>query len=209
MQKSTLLISAIIVLSLSPYARAIDREASMIDTLSIETTQYDSGDSLGVSLWGETVTATRQRNWAILLGGSIGTLWPDRGDGLDYWELGLGMKYYPRRNTSATVRGLYRELDLPDRPDILTAEFFIKHRLIPAEETVSPFVRAGIGSRVIERIPEPDTDEDFSETIFLFGAGCDFMMAENFAIVFESTWYRVEETQDWWLGSIGMQYYWE
>lgn len=196
-------------------SRAIDRDARMIDTIALESTYYNSGDSFGGSLWGETATAAPNENWAILLGGGLGTIWPDGGDGVDYWEIGLGMKYYLVQDTSIAVAATYRELDMFDDPDVLTGELTLKHRFVPADDPVSPFARAVIGMRTVETIPEPEIDEDFTEMILALGIGCDFMMADNFAFVFESVWYVTEElgddeeSPDWWLGRIGMQYYWE
>jgi hypothetical protein len=213
MQKRFFLFTVAVCL-LAVAAPAIDRGASMVDTISVEGIQHDGGDSLGGSLWGETVTATKEQQWAILLGGGLGTLWPDLGDGIDYWELGIGVKYYLLRETSLALITSYRELDMTDDPDIFTTEFTLKQRIIPAEEAISPFVRAGLGTRTVEYIPEPDIDDAFTEMILSFGVGVDFMMADNFAIVFESVWYLTEEldedeTPDWWFGRIGMQYYWE
>lgn len=214
MQKLKVLSAITILLSVALGASAIDRDARMIDTISVDGIQYDGGDSLGLSLWGETVTATREEIWAVLFGGGLGTIWPDSGDGIDYWEIGLGMKYYLLQDTSLALVGTYRELDMPDDPDVVTTELTLKHRFVPADEAVSPFLRGGIGTRKVEYIPEPSVDDDFTEMILSVGFGVDFMMADNFAIVFEGTWYVTEkldddETPDWWIGRVGMQYYWE
>jgi len=215
MHKREILSSIVILLSVAAIAPAVDRDAEMVDTISVETMQYDDGDSLGLSLWGETATAMDEKKWAVLFGGNVGTIWPDMGDGIDYWEIGLGMKYYVLQDTSLALVGLYREVDQPDDPKILTADLTLKHRFVPAYETVSPFIRGGIGARTVEYTSEPDVGvNDFSEMIFSFGLGIDFMMTDHFAFVFEGTRYITEkldedETPNWWIGRVGMQYYWE
>jgi hypothetical protein len=202
------------VLVVASSAFAIDRDARFIDTVSLETTRYDGGDSLGGSLWAETATAAKSGDWAVLCGGGLGELWPDGGDSILYWEVGLGLKHYLAVDTSISVLGTYRELDIQDRPDILTGLGFVKHRLVPPDDDISPYIIAGAGLRQVEYIPEPPVDDDFTELLIFGGLGCDFMMAKNFAIVFESVWYRTEEldddeTADWWQGRVGMQYYWD
>ena len=124
------------------------------------------------------------------------------------------MKYYVFQDTSLALTWTYRELDISDRPDIMTGLLELKHRLIPAYETVSPYLLGGFGARRVEYIPEPEVDDDFSEMIFSFGLGIDFMMNDHFAFVFEGTWNITEaideeETPDWGLFRIGMQYYWQ
>ena len=213
MKTRSVVMAGVLAAAMSTAAFAIDRDARMIDTVWGEATVYDGGDSLGLSLWSETATAEPEGRWAILAGGALGTVWPNAGDGVEYWELGLGLKHYLARDTSLSLLGLYRELDTEDRPDLRRATATMKHRLMPAADPVSPYVIAGAGLQTVEDIPEPTVDTDFTELLLVGGAGVDFMMAENFAIVFEGAWYITqeldgEESEDWFLGRVGMQYYW-
>ncbi len=71
MYKKVTLLASLTLLSLAIIAPAIDRDARMIDTISIVGTTSDHSDSLGGSLWGETVTSKDNDKWSILFGGSL------------------------------------------------------------------------------------------------------------------------------------------
>lgn len=211
MYKKITLLASLILFSLVIVAPAIDRNAHMIDTISIEGTTSDSGDSLGCSLWGETVTSKENEKWAILFGGSLAKLWQDNEESAGYWNIGLGVKYYLLTSTSFAITGEYLERDYSSRPDIKTGSLDFKHRLLPAEDDISPYLLAGIAIRTVEYI---HFDDDYTELIYSLGTGVDFMMAENYAITFEASWNMTAEMGDdassdnWLMGRVGMTYYW-
>jgi opacity protein-like surface antigen len=212
MNKKITIASSLILLSVITIAPAIDRGARMIDTISIEGTTSDSGDSLGGSLWGETSTSAENEKWAILFGGSLAKLWPDKEENANAWNIGLGVKYYLLPSTSMALTGEYMERDFQGKPDIKTGKLNVKHRLLPADDDISPYLLAGVGIRTVEYI---HFDNDYTELIYSLGMGIDFMMAENYAITFEGTWNMTAEMGDdtssdnWLMGRIGLTYYWD
>ncbi len=212
MYKKITMLSTLTLLSLVVIAPAIDRGARMIDTISIVGTTADNSDSLGGSLWGETVTSKENDKWAILFGGSLAKLSVDNEESANYWNVGLGVKYYLLTSTSIAITGEYLERDYSGKPDIKTGLLSVKHRLLPADDDISPFLLAGVGIRTVEYI---HFDNDYSELIYSLGAGVDFMMAENYAITFEATWNMTAElgdnfsSENWLMGRIGMTYYWD
>jgi len=211
MNNKIALLSSFILFSLVIISPAIDRDVRMIDTISIVGTTSDSGDSLGGSLWGETVTSKENDKWAILFGGSLAKSWQDNEENANYWNIGIGVKYYLLPSTSIALTGEYLERDYSGKPDIKTGILTVKHRLLPAEDDISPFLLVSIGMRTVEYI---HFDDDYSELIYSFGAGVDFMMADNYAITFEGTWNMTAELGDntssdnWLMGRVGMTYYW-
>jgi hypothetical protein len=194
---------------------ALDRDARMIDTLAVEVGSYKQGETIGLSLWGETAAGGPEGRWAILFGGAAGEVWPDAGDDYAYWKVGLGMKYHLFQDTSLALIGAYMEFDYPDLPDIISGELLLKHRFVPADEWVSPYLLAGATIRNVEKVPEPATDEDFGEMVISVGLGCEFMINREFSFLFEGSWNETyelsdgHELPDWWLGVFGMRYYWK
>ena len=211
MYKKITVLSSLALLALAIVAPAIDRDARMIDTISIVGNTSDSGDSLGGSLWGEITTSAENDKWAILFGGSLAKLSLDNEEGANYWDIGLGVKYYLLTSTSFAITGEYLERDYSGKPDIKTGRLDFKHRLLPADDDISPYVLAGIGVRTVEYI---HFDDDYTELIYSIGAGVDFMMAENYAITFEASWNMTAEmsgddsSDNWLMGRVGMTYYW-
>ena len=212
MYKKSTVLSLLIFLSLAVIVPAIDRGAHMIDTIAIEGTTSDNGDSLGGSLWGEVVTSKENEKWAILFGGSFANLWADNEPSANYWNIGLGVKYYMLTSTSIALTGEYLERDYSSKADIRTGKVDVKHRILPADDDISPFLLAGIGIRTVEYI---HIEDEYTELIYSLGAGIDFMMADNYAITFEASWNMTAELDDdtssdnWLMGLIGMTYYWD
>lgn len=211
MYKKITLISSLILLALVITSPAIDRGARMIDTISIEGNSSDHNDSLGGSLWGEVTTSAENDKWSILFGGSLAKLTSDYRDSSSYWNLGLGVKYYMLRSTSVAITGQYLEADYSGKADMKTGKVDFKHRLLPADDDISPFLLAGAGIRTVDYLYN---DSEYTELIYSLGAGVDFMMAYNYAITFEATWNMTAELGDdqssdnWLMARVGMAYYW-
>ena len=211
MYKRIAFISSLVLISLTTIAPAIDRDARMIDTISIVGNTSDSGDSLGGSLWGEITTSAENDKWAILFGGSLAKLSMDNEERANYWDVGLGVKYYLLTSTSFALTGEYLERDYSGKPDIKTGKIFFKHRLLPADDDISPYLIAVAAIRTVDYIHH---DDEYTEFVYSLGAGVDFMMAENYAITFEGIWNMTAEMGDdassdnWLMGRVGMTYYW-
>ncbi len=211
MYKKSVISALCIVFFSAIYSQAIDRDARMIDTISLIGTSSDHTDSLGASLWGETVTSKDNEKWAILFGGALANLWQDNEESSSYWNLGIGVKYYLMTSTSIALSGLYTERDYSGKPDIKTGRVDVKHRFLPADEDISPYMLLGVGVRTVEYL---HLDDDYNEFIYSIGGGIDFMMADNYAISFEATYNMTAElgdnysSDDWLYAGVGMKYYW-
>ena len=212
MYKKITLISSLILLALVITSPAIDRDARMIDTISLEGNSSDNADSLGGSLWGEVTTSAENDKWSILFGGSLAKLTSDYRESSSYWNIGIGVKYYMLRSTSVALTGQFLEADYPGKADMKTGKVDFKHRLLPAEDPISPFLLAGAGIRTVDYLYY---SSEYTELIYSLGAGVDFMMANNYAITFEASWNMTAElgddqsSENWLMGRVGMTYYWD
>ena len=216
-------------------SHAIDRGASMIDTVSFDWEELDDVDGYGGSVRVENMLMPQREDWSILVNVGLGVLSPrptstttTAADGtttttssgsrdVDYWTAGLGLKFYLTPITSFSAVGSFTEYDLRggDR-DAKAATFTAKQRLAPADEQLSPYVKASYSVR--SRTSFSRTDEDtssFSENVFAVGGGFEIGGAENFTFVFEVLVVEADNSEDeaeeldGWMGSIGMQYFWE
>ncbi|MBT3192192.1 MAG: hypothetical protein HN341_06520, partial [Verrucomicrobia bacterium] len=87
--------------------QAIDREASMIDTLWFQGASYDHSDYAGLRLTGETQIQDCGGEWAILAGIAAGELSMDEGETYDSFGLSLGIQYYVSSLSTLAVIGSY------------------------------------------------------------------------------------------------------
>jgi len=202
-------------------ALAIDRDAAMIDELNVEGTSYDDADYFGVSITVENVMAAASGNWALLAGVGMGEL---EFDGMatenDAVWGGLGVKWYMTPVTGISIMGTWRELDYSGFEDVeilgVTGE--LKQRLLPATMAISPYVKA---AATFQEVDHPAgylnlaTAGTFTELIVSAYFGCEFMMNESMAWVFEAGLSESEDfedgddTQDGFLARLAMRYYWD
>jgi hypothetical protein len=215
-----LLAGLAILLGLNLGAFAIDRDARMIDTVSLNVANLSDADSIGGSLWGETSTANPDQKWAILLGGGYDEISPDRGANIDAWTLGLGVKYYILPVTSVSGVGTYTQYDQTDTDDkdAKAASVSLKQRLMPADAPVAPYAKGTFTwrhrSTFSEALPQPEGDA-FSEVLLTLAAGVEFEMRKDFTIIFEGGYVIANasndhaEDLDGAIGTVSMQYYWK
>ncbi|MCE9614418.1 MAG: hypothetical protein K8T26_09090 [Lentisphaerae bacterium] len=208
-----------ILLGMCVGAYAIDRDARMIDTVSLNLASLNDADSIGGSLWGETATAVERQDWAILFGGGYDEISPDGADNIEAYTIGIGLKYYLLPVTSASAVGTYTRYnqgDLEDK-DAKAATVSLKQRLTPAEDAFAPFVRGALTwrnrSTFSSALPQPEEDS-FSEVLLAVTAGIEFEMRSDFTFIFEGGYQEADESNDntedldGILGSVSMQYYW-
>lgn len=210
---------------------AIDRGARMIDTISVDVEELDDVDSAGISLWGETLLAPEREDWALICGGGVGTLSPDTTvavspetgalvesatRNVDFWTIGIGLKFYLAPPTSLSAVGTYAEYEQGGiERDAKGVTFTAKQRLLPADSALSPFVKGSYMLRDRSSFSDVGTQGSFSENLIALGGGIEFGAGENFSFVFEAA--RVEsdnsengdEDLDGWRGSFAMQYYFD
>jgi hypothetical protein len=208
--------AGLLILAVARPAAATDRDARMIDTLAVQADVFDDGDAAKATLWSENAIASYGRNWAFLVGGGAGRIAPDNGRDVDFWEAGLGLKYYISLLTSVAVTGTYGAYyDLPGDPDVRTGALALKHRFVPADEPVAPYLAGVFGYRSVDEPYDGSTTEDYAELLVTAVLGCDFMLTDALAIVLEGAFTHAEEvsgefdTPDTWSGSIGLKGFWD
>lgn len=214
----------VVLLGVCGSTQAIDRDARMIDTVALNVANLDGADSIGGSLWGETAIAAPRQDWAILFGGGYDEISPDYSSNIEAWTFGVGLKYYLMPLTSLGALGTYsfydqkNAADNTDDKDAKAATAFVKQRFLPATDPLSPFARVSLTYR--ERSTFSDNDpalanESFSEDLFQFGGGVEFNMNTEFSFVLELGYIIANasddntEDLDGFVGSLGMQYYWD
>ncbi len=202
-------------------ASAIDRGARMIDTAALNVAELDDVDSIGGSLWVENVFAVPNADWAMLAGVGYDEISPDGSDNVEAWTLGLGLKHYILPVTSVSLIGAYtrfnEENGAPER-DTKAATVTLTHRLLPADEPISPFLKGALTWRDRSTFSdfEPQPEEDsFSEVLVTLGGGAEFAMGPAFTFVFDVGLVIADqsadgaEDMDGVVGSVAMRYYFD
>ncbi len=209
-----------VLLGLCVGAQAIDRDARMIDTFSLNLADQDDIDSIGASLWGEAAFVP-STDWAILFGIDYAEVSPDFEHNIESWGLGIGLKYYILPVTSISGVGTYTRYDLETEDaqdkDAKAAIVTLKQRLISADAPVCPFLKGSLTwrnrSTFSEAEPQPEEDS-YSEVLLTLGGGAEFEMRKDFTFVFDAGYIIADESSDsnedldGFAISIGMQYYW-
>ncbi|MDA0577336.1 MAG: outer membrane beta-barrel protein [Verrucomicrobia bacterium] len=201
-------------------ARAIDRDARLIDTVSLNLADLNDADSIGGTLWGETAVNVERQDWAILFGGGYEEVSPDNASNIEGWTLGIGLKYYLLPVTSISGVGTYTRYDQDgnDDKDAKAATLTVKQRLLPAEDPLSPFVKGALTWRDRSTFSEaePGAERDsYSEALLTVSGGAEFEMADNFTFIFEAGYVIADESNDQLedldglVATIAMQYYFD
>ncbi len=189
---------------------AIDRNANMIDAVRLDYNTYENSEYFGIHITGENVVKDTDGKWAILAGITGGRLSLDAGPEFDAIGIEIGTKYYLESLTSIALLASYTwsNGDTVDyETPAVTAR--IKQRLAPAYKPVSPYLKGEITGQFVDAI------EDYDVIVFRAMLGCDFMMSDDFAMVFEGGISESEnlddgnDPEDGWLLTLAMQYYWE
>lgn len=214
--KNRLVVLAVLaaVVGLGLRASATDRDAQMIDWLAMDVMSFSDADGFGGSVWGETTFATPRRDWALLFGGGVGQLSPDASElpDLNYWRVGVGLKYYFMPLTSLSAVGDYTRFDDEGDSDMKSGMAILKQRLVRAEAPVAPYVTGGIGAR--EREVMTGSDDSVSETLLSVGGGIEFNMSEEFVIALDISYITADDTPDeaaeldGVVGQLQLKYYW-
>lgn len=194
---------------------ALDRGASMIDSLGADFATWDNGDAVEVTLWGETALDTPGREWAFVIGGGIGTISPDSFADVDFWHAGAGIKYYATALTSLSLIGHYTSFDLGGDPNSVAGTVTCKQRLIAPEEAISPYVLAAGTFRSSDwDYDSPETD-NFTELEARIGIGADFMLTDSLAVTIDSSYSLANEfsggggSPEFWTVGIAFKGFWE
>lgn len=190
-------------------ASAIDRDARMIDALRIEGASYDDSDYAAFRLTGETEIENTAGQWAVLAGVAAGSLSLDQGPDFDVLTLELGAKRYINPLTSFALIGSYGWNDGPVDFEVGAVMLSIKQRFQSADQPISPFVRLDTSMQFVDQL------ESYDVLVIAATLGVDFMMGDNWALVFEGGVSESEEFDDGvdradgWIMGVAMQYYWE
>ena len=215
MKKALVLAGVTLAALAGSNAYAIDRGARMIDWIGGDAEFLDDAETIAATLWGETRFAVPQEIWAFLIGAGAGELSPDAADDAGFWNVGLGLKFYAAPVTSVALIGRYAEYDYDDNRDVQSGELVLRHRLIPAEEAISPYVFAGAGVRFSDDLEGGEDNADSeAEPFATLGGGADFMMNDEMAMVFEGAYTGIDEqsggyeSDNGWRVGLYMKYYW-
>jgi hypothetical protein len=114
-----------------------------------------------------------------------------------------------------SLLGTYQNFDQSFRneKDAVMGTVGVKHRLISADEPVSPFVTGSISWRDRSSFSNPGSEDTFSETLFSVGGGVEFAMRRDFAFVFEGAYVEADDSKDGsedldgFVGSVALRYY--
>ena len=215
MRKLILYVSLALIVATA--ALAIDRDAATIESLIVEVANYDDIDIITAAAWSEIALDTIHEEWAILVGLKFGQASADNGADENTWYVGGGIKYYATDFTSFSLLGSYQDIGSGYDFDMITAEFSAKHRLISAEDTISPFVVGGAAIQGVQGTSQTGLSDDFTHFIVTAEVGCDLMLHKTLAIALQAGFSLSEsfdggghdQHADGWLGSVGMVYYWE
>jgi hypothetical protein len=206
---TTLLASAILLAGSSAFA--IDRGAGMIDAIWLQGASYNGVDYIGARITGETEIQNTGGQWAILASVGGGTLSFDNADDFDALGVSIGVKYYVTELTSISGEGNYtwNNADVNFSEGGATASF--KQRMLAPTRAISPYFRLVTSLNFLEK-----DDDSYNVLAVAAITGCDFVMNDTMAFVFEG---GVSESdavsgdgvgrQDGWFLSLAMKYYWE
>ncbi len=199
----------LITLLAASSAYAIDRNADMIDAFKVDGASYRNSDYVGLRITGENKVADSSEQWALLAALAVGQLSLDAGPEMDAIEVGIGLKYYLTSLTSISGMGHYTWLEDVLDFEVGAFDLSLKQRLISASRPISPYFKVGTGIQFV------DEGDSYKVLVLSVSAGCDVMMNESMAFVFEA---GISESEDLDKGSdredgfhlgIAMQYYWE
>lgn len=196
-------------------AQALDRDASMIDSVGAKLTPFDENDGISVFISGEQAIQNTGGDWAFLLGGQFGTASPSFVDDDDFWSVTAGLKWYVLPPTSVSATFTYGQYDKPMNPDYRSLGLELKQRLLPADAPISPFVTVGCNLYSSDAFYEKDGnvsifhDEVNSDLAASAGAGIDVSMTEDMVIVIDAGYTESENTDDGWTMGLAMKYYWK
>ena len=214
------LISALLVFSIATGVFALERNAKMIDTLYLESSDYDYGQLRSINLSVENMTAAKNESWAIIADLGLGNIDYDNMGDEDFWSGSLGVKYYLTTVTSLSLMGSYTEMGFSTGPDIefLAGTLEVIQRLFPTSFAVSPFVKISASVQEVDHpanflsLPVADS---FTELVLKGTVGCDFLMNDEFAFVFSLGYSESEDlddggdTSDGLSAVVAMKYYWK
>jgi hypothetical protein len=206
---TTLLASATLLVGSSAFA--IDRGARMIDAVRIEGASYNGADYIGARITGETEIQNSGGQWAILAGVSGGTLSLDDDGDFDSFGVSLGVKYYVTELTSISGAGNYTWNNADEDFTQGGAIASFKQRLLAPTHAISPYVRLDTSLQFVDQV-----DESYNVLAVAAITGCDFVMNDTLAFVFEGGVSQSDTVsgdgiarQDGWSLSFAMKYYWE
>lgn len=183
----------------------------MIDALWVEGTSYNGVDYVGARITGETEIQNTGGQWALLASVGGGTLSFDNADDFDALGVSLGVKYYVTELTSISGEGSYtwNNADINFSEGGATASF--KQRMRAPTRAISPYFRIDTSLSFLEQ-----DDDSYNVLAVAAFAGCDFVMNDTMAFVFEGGLSESDSVsgdgiarQDGWILRLAMKYYWE
>lgn len=175
-------------------AFATDRQSPMIDSIGMEMVRFDDGKMLTGVLNGETDLPGAILNLALLAELGFGKVTLDNNENGSLWNAGLGLKYYSTPACSLSVLASFGELSLDQDSGIAALSALAKYRMLPADDTLSPYLLAGLALRGMDEPWWPSNAiDDITELQLTAGAGCDVEFKPGMALIVQATYSTSEE----------------
>jgi hypothetical protein len=197
-------------------ARAIDRDASMIDSIGVLGSSQEGSESLSVVLQGESAVPESGGLVALVVGGQYGGVNPHELEVGNYWSAFGGLKWYLFPVTALSFLGEYGTYDVPgESGDVLTGTVELRQRLVPADKALSPYLLGAAAVRSADAIATYDNGKLFefdkvsSELVLTAGGGLDVSMTPDMVLNVQAVYTESEELFDGWVARVLMTYYWE
>jgi hypothetical protein len=218
MRSSVILACVMAVICFVGSAYAIEGGASVVDTLSVEAASFDHVGTVGGILESEVAVKVPSEDWSIIAGVNFKSVDPDwetsRSEG---WGGELGVKYYFTRLTSLALVGSLEEYDYMGYTDVVAGTLSFKQRFAGARSGVSPCVNLALGVRHPDYdLGNGPTDTSSLDYIMRVGAGCDFMISDTLAMVFDVEYCgileslsRLNDRNDGLIGRVSFTAYWD
>ena len=192
---------------------AIDGGGQYVDTLRAEASASKDFKSFGAYLEGDTAVAIPAADWAIVAGLGWKRVEPDVGESKDAIGCEIGVKYLVTTLTALSLVGTYEQYDCFGFKDVGAGVLRVEQKFLPPKSGVSPYVKGAFAVRGRDgRLGVAKEDDDSGDMMFQAGAGCEFMLTDSVAIVFDAMWVGVVDSSDTkaaGLASIGLRAYWE
>jgi len=205
------IITALLAMGIATGAYAVDRDARMIGTGSLDFNSYKDMDSVRFTAWHE-IALNNDRDWALVAGGAYGQISSGQTDA-DLWFAALGVKWYPRLTTGISLLGVYEGAG--DNYRTMGALLGIEQRFIVEASGVSPYILANVTIQDAQVLPWGASDS-FTSLVLRGGVGCDVILTDDLTIVFQGMFIDSSDFgdnpnadyADGWSGTVALKYYW-
>lgn len=218
MKRCTCLTLTALVLVLAAISSpAIDRDAGVSETLRVQGISGSDGDGVAIDAVAEIGLQSLEQQWALIFSLGAGNVEMDGAADADVLRGSIGLKAYANEGLcSLSVAWAFEQYDYGTDADVGQAVLTAKHRLVPADQPMSPYITGALTARSSDRVARHGQGAgSFSQLLMDFGGGCDLRLSESVALVFEAGYFTATETRDrspqpdsGFRGSVALAYDW-